>query len=56
MNDEFIIVDFEGEALPARACYAVKELPKNAKVEIEAIAVCSTPTVVVEAEKKQVKE
>ena len=30
---------FKGEALPARSCVAVKALPKNALVEIEAIAV-----------------
>ena len=28
---------------PARACYAVKELPLGAKVEIEAIAVTDQP-------------
>jgi 2-iminobutanoate/2-iminopropanoate deaminase len=30
---------FEKGQYPARACYAVKTLPKNALVEIEAIAV-----------------
>lgn len=30
---------FAGENKPARACVAVKTLPRNAKVEIEAIAV-----------------
>jgi hypothetical protein len=30
---------FEGMTPPARACFAVKTLPKNALVEIEAIAV-----------------
>lgn len=29
---------FEGMEPPARACFAVKTLPKNALVEIEAIA------------------
>ncbi len=36
----FYFVDFDGDFRPARSCYAVKALPKNAKVEIEAIAAC----------------
>lgn len=34
-----IYANFFGETKPARACYACKTLPKNAKFEIEAIAV-----------------
>lgn len=30
---------FNGDVKPARACFAVKELPAKAKVEIECIAV-----------------
>ena len=30
---------FKGDVKPARACFAVKELPAGAKVEIECIAV-----------------
>lgn len=43
--DHFALVNevygkfFNGENKPARACVAVKTLPKNAKVEIECIAV-----------------
>jgi len=32
---------FSGPTLPARVCVAVKTLPRNAKVEIDAIALCS---------------
>eukprot|EP01080_Neovahlkampfia_damariscottae_P004787 gene4787-8373_t len=43
MNDfqqvnEIYSTFFEGDLKPARACYAVKELPKGAKFEITAIA------------------
>jgi 2-iminobutanoate/2-iminopropanoate deaminase len=34
-----IYANFFGDTKPARACYACKTLPKNAKFEIEAIAV-----------------
>ena len=34
-----IYADFFGEHKPARSCVAVKELPKGAKFEIEAIGV-----------------
>jgi enamine deaminase RidA (YjgF/YER057c/UK114 family) len=40
----FNFLVFVGDAKPARACYAVKDLPKNAKVEIEAIAVEEEPS------------
>jgi 2-iminobutanoate/2-iminopropanoate deaminase len=36
MND--IYIRFFPENYPARECYAVKELPKNARIEISAIA------------------
>jgi 2-iminobutanoate/2-iminopropanoate deaminase len=42
--DDFPVVNevyakyFEGVAPPARACFACKTLPKNALVEIDAVA------------------
>ncbi|MES1910308.1 MAG: hypothetical protein MHM6MM_002926 [Cercozoa sp. M6MM] len=45
--DDFAVVnrvyaEFFQQPYPARACYAVRELPVKAKVEIEAIAICNT--------------
>ena len=47
VSSAHVIFDFHAGKFfpdkPARACYAVKELPLGAKVEIEAVAVTDQP-------------